>query len=153
MQSCIRLGHPVTFGALVVFSIIEMCISAFLTANDYTCRYILVLSVLTIICGTGFLTVFFLAPSSELGSVAAHYIFIALAWILWLAAAGEITSSGVKNCKSNFFEFAYCGQVWALGGLAWLICLLLMSMCVLVFNRSEAEMKRGYGFDGGLTEA
>jgi len=166
MESAIRIGHPIMFGAIVVFSIIEMCISAWITAKYNAnhnfpnsgvrarVRYILFVSIWTILFGSGFLVVFLVATTSALASVASHFFFLTVTWILWLAAAAAITQTlgGALNCHTQSF-FVYCGQLSALEGFAWLIWVLLTFMLLFVLIRGITSAKRGDGYAGALVEA
>lgn len=154
------------FGAIVVFSIIEMCISAWITAKYNAnhnfpnsgvrarVRYILFVSIWTILFGSGFLVVFLVATTSALASVASHFFFLTVTWILWLAAAAAITQTlgGALNCHTQSF-FVYCGQLSALEGFAWLIWVLLTFMLLFVLIRGITSAKRGDGYAGALVEA
>ncbi|KDR86110.1 hypothetical protein GALMADRAFT_235345 [Galerina marginata CBS 339.88] len=166
IDSFIRIGHPITFGALLVFSIIEMCISAWLTAkynahHNYPSssvkarvRYLLFVSIWTILISSVYLVAFLVASSSFVASVASHFIFLFLTWILWLAAAAAITAAvgGTLNCSTQDV-FVYCGQLNALEGFAWLIWVLLTFMLIFVLIRGIMSSKRGDGYGGGLVEA
>jgi len=166
MESAIRIGHPIMFGAIVVFSIIEMCISAWITAKYNAnhnfpnsgvrarVRYLLFVSIWTILFGSGFLVVFLVATTSALASVASHFFFLTVTWILWLAAAAAITQTlgGALNCHTQSF-FVYCGQLSALEGFAWLIWVLLTFMLLFVLIRGITSAKRGDGYAGALVEA
>ncbi|MCL6394512.1 hypothetical protein EXT73_31065, partial [Pectobacterium atrosepticum] len=138
-DTAVRRARPILFGSIVLFSIIEMCIAAWLTArynsrHDYPfgsvrarVRYILFYSVWTIVVGSLFLIMFWItAAGSIMTSVAAHFIFLFVTFILWLAAAAAITSSlgGGLSCSHQNF-WAYCGQLNAVEGFAWLIWILI----------------------------
>jgi len=154
------------FGSLVLFSIIEMCISAWITAKYNAnhnfpnsgvrarVRYILFLSIWTIVFGSGFLVAFLVSATSAFASVASHFFFLLVTWILWLAAAAAITQTlgGALNCNTQSF-FVYCGQLNALEGFAWLIWVLLTFMLLFVLIRGIMSAKRGDGYAGGLVEA
>jgi len=166
MDSLIRIGHPITFGALVVFSIIEMCISAWLTTkynahHNYPSlsvrdrvRYLLFVSIWTILFGSVYLVGFLMASGTFLASVASHFIFLLLTWVLWLAGAAAITAAvgGNLNCSTQDVFF-YCGQLNALEGFAWLIWVLLTFMLIFVLVRGIMSSKRGDGYSGSLVEA
>ncbi|KJA19174.1 hypothetical protein HYPSUDRAFT_44414 [Hypholoma sublateritium FD-334 SS-4] len=164
-DSAIQIGHPIAFGMLLVFSIIEMCISAWITAkynahhnfpNTGTrarVRYILFTSIWTIIFGSVYMAVFLVAVNHVLSSIASHVIFLSVTWILWLAAAAAITQTlgGSLNCANDSF-FVYCGQLNALEGFAWLIWVLLTLILIAVLIRGIVSAKNGSGFQGGLVD-
>jgi len=154
------------FGALVVFSIIEMCISAWITAKYNAhhnfpnsgvrarVRYLLFLSIWTLLFGSGFLVIFLLSATSAFASVASHFFFLSVTWILWLAAAAAITQTlgGALNCNTQSY-LVYCGQLNALEGFAWLIWVLLTFMLLFVLIRGITSAKRGDGYAAALVEA
>ncbi|KAF8954530.1 hypothetical protein BDZ97DRAFT_1864551 [Flammula alnicola] len=166
MDTVVRRGHPIMFGAIVIFSIIELCISAWITAKYNAhhnnpnsgirarVRYLLFVSIWTVIFGTAYLVVFLVSVSHVFASVASHFVFLAVTWILWLAGAAAITQTlgGSLNCANQSF-FVYCGQLSALEGFAWLIWVVLTFMLVLVLIRGITSAKEGDGYAGALVEA
>jgi len=158
MDVALRKGHPITFGAIVVFAIIEMCIAAWITAKYNShhnfpnsglrarVRYILFVSVWTILFSSAYLGLFMLYAGNMITSVASHFVFLFLTWILWLAAAAALTQSlgGTLDCKIQF-EFVYCGHLNALEGFAWLIWVVLTFMLIFVLVRGIMGARRGEG--------
>jgi len=189
MNSIVRMGHPsmfsrillfaalqlistfrnlVAFGVLLIVSLIELCIAAWITAKYNTnhnfptsstraqVRYLLFMSIWTIVFGTVYLVGFFVAANSVFVSVASHFFLCVLShsichlnrlivffpnqnfmrniiyslfltWILWLAAAAAITQTlGGALNCHNQTYFVYCSQLNALEGFAWLI------LCVVI---------------------
>ena len=159
LQLISHITNLVAFGALVIFSLIELSIAAWITAKYNAnhnfptssararVRYTLFMSIWTTIFGSVYLVGFLVAASSIFVSVASHFFLyvlyhlnffrhffsnqilvrnltysLFLTWILWLAAAAAITSTlgGALNCHAQSF-FAYCSQLNALSGFAWLI--------------------------------
>lgn len=165
MNTIIRFGYPVIFGLMLIFTIIEMCISAWLTGqfnarhNNTTAdektrvRYILFCSVWTIVFGGAYFITFLLAISGIITSIASHSLFLFVTWILWLAAAAAITSTlgGSLNCHFDPVFF-YCEHLNALMGFAWLIFILLTIILILVLVRGTISAKRGDGYRGSLRE-
>jgi hypothetical protein len=166
MNTIVRRGHPIAFSALIIFSLIEMSIAAWITAKYNTNHsfptssaqarvcYVLFMSIWTIIFGSLYLGGFIVATTSIFASVASHFFFLLLTWILWLAAAAAMTQTlgGALNCDAQTY-FVYCSQLNALSGFAWLIWVLLTLMLVFVLIRGIASAKRGDGLAGGLVEA
>ncbi|GLB41881.1 hypothetical protein LshimejAT787_1004810 [Lyophyllum shimeji] len=155
---------PVIFSILVAFSIIELAISAWLTArfnlrHDYInvgerdkVRYTLFCATWTI-AGSGFFLILFLhsATGSVLTSILAHLIYLSLTWIFWVAAAIAITTmlGGGLNC-SNQDNFVYCGQLNALEAFAWIIWIIVTLTLIFVCIRGISAARRGDGYNGGL---
>ncbi|KIM47224.1 hypothetical protein M413DRAFT_23459 [Hebeloma cylindrosporum] len=167
MNSVVRKGHPVAFGALALFALIELSIAAWITAKynskhnspgssvTVRVRYILFMSVWTIVFGGLYLVGFIVAGAGSMfTSVASHFFFLFLTWILWLAAAAAITQTlgGALNCHTQTY-FVYCGQLNALEGFAWLIVVMVTLMLLFVLIRGIQSARRGDGFAGGLVEA
>jgi hypothetical protein len=165
MDTIIRRGHPIAFGFLVFFATIEMCISAWITAKyngnhnapnsgvRARVRYILFLSLWTMIFGGLYLGAFLAAANSIVSSVASHFVFLAVTWILWLAAAAAITQTlgGSLSCSLSFF--VYCGQLNALMAFAWIIFVLLTFILIAVLVRGIRSAKSGDGYRGALVDA
>lgn len=166
-DSAVRRAHPILFGSIILFSIIEMCIAAWLTArynarHDYPfkavrirVRYILFCSIWTIFVGTIYLILFWVtAVGSIFTSVAAHFIFLFITFILWIAAAAAITQSlggGLSCSHQNFWN--YCGQLNAVEGFAWLIWILVTFTLIMVIIRGIAAARSGDGYGGGLVSS
>jgi len=163
-DSAVRRAHPILFGSIVLFSLIEMCVAAWLTAkyngnHNYPfgavrtrVRYILFCSIWTALVGMIFLVLFWVVSAgSMLTSVAAHFIFLSITFILWIAAAAAITQSlgGGLSCSHQNF-WAYCGQLNAVEGFAWLIWILVTFTLIMVIVRGIAAARAGDGVRGGL---
>jgi len=165
MDAAIRKGHPIMFGAIVVFAIIEMCIAAWITAKYNAnhnspnsglrarVRYILFVSIWTVLLGSAYLGLFLAMAGTFITSVVSHFVFLAVTWIFWLAAAAALTQSvgGSLNCSVQT-KFVYCGQLNALEGFAWLIWVLLTFMLILVLIRGILGARRGDGVAAPMVE-
>ncbi|KAI0042267.1 hypothetical protein FA95DRAFT_590001 [Auriscalpium vulgare] len=89
MGGAVRLGHSVTLGVVIFFSIITLSISAWLssrysshhnyinTSERDRVRFLLFCSVWTIVLAPVFLATFLVAPAHIIASVAAHGIWCA----------------------------------------------------------------------------
>jgi len=153
------------FGGIIVFSIIEMCIAAWITAKYNAhhnfpnsglrarVRYILFVSIWTVLLGSVYLGVFLTMAGSMITSVFSHFIFLSVTWIFWLAAAAALTQSvgGSLDCDIQT-KFVYCGHLNALEGFAWLIWVLLTFMLILVLIRGIIAGRRGDGVAAPMVE-
>jgi len=164
MEAYVRRGHPIAFSILLMFSIIELSISAWLVSrynhhhnyrnltNRDRVRYTLFASTWTVV-GSLFFLILFLhsATGSILTSVASHLIFLVLTWIIWTAAAVSITAmlGGGLNCPTQR-SFVYCGQLNALEGFAWIIWIIVTLMLIVCIIRGVSASRRGDGYRGGL---
>jgi len=165
MDVAMRKGHPIMFGGIVVFSIIEMCIAAWITAKYNArhnfpnsglrarVRYILFVSIWTVLLGSVYLGLFISMAGSMVTSVGSHFIFLAVTWIFWLAAAAALTQSvgGSLNCSIQT-KFVYCGQLNALEGFAWLIWVVLTFMLIFTIIRGIKTARRGDGVAASMVE-
>ncbi|KAJ7075614.1 hypothetical protein B0H15DRAFT_653478 [Mycena belliarum] len=163
MDTHVRRGHPITFGLIILFGIIELAFSAWLTSEfnkhpeDRTLgqqdrvRFTLFASIWTVVFSALFFILFMhSANGSVLTSVLSHLIFLALTWIIWTAAAVAVTQmiGGGLNCRLD--EFVYCDQLNVLEAFAWLIWLLVTFATIVVIVRGISALRRGDGYRGGL---
>ncbi|KAA1478087.1 hypothetical protein DENSPDRAFT_657396 [Dentipellis sp. KUC8613] len=160
----VRRGHPITFTLIIIFAIIELALSAWLTArfNDHhnflsnavrdRVRFLLFCSVWTLVFAPFFMVLFFVAPGSWLASLAAHGIFLFMTWVFWLSGAAAITDaySGRLNCSHHF---VYCGQQNALEAFAWIEWVLLTFVFFVVLFMGVGAVRRGDGYRGPLIAA
>ncbi|KAI9066553.1 hypothetical protein FKP32DRAFT_1589632 [Trametes sanguinea] len=158
----IRRGHPVIFGLIILFSIIELAISAWLVSRfnlrhdflsiavrDRT-RFLLFTSCWTIFFGLFYFALFIHSPTGGImTSVLSHAVFLIITWIFWTAGAAAITAAlgGGLNCSQHF---VYCGQLNALEGFAWVVWIFVTFALLVVFFRGISASRRGDGFRGGL---
>ncbi|KAJ7463787.1 hypothetical protein FB451DRAFT_460575 [Mycena latifolia] len=164
MDTHVRRGHPITFGLIIFFGIIELSLAAWLTSqfnkhmHEHTLaerdrvHFTLFASTWTIVFSALFLILFMhSANGSILTSVLAHLVFLGLTWIIWTAAAAAITQmlGGGLNCKTQDI-FAYCNQLNALEAFAWIEWLLVTFAILVVIVRGIAATRRGDGYRGGL---
>jgi len=156
-DSLIRPGYFIFFGALVLFAIIELSISAWLTArydshHDYLSiterdrvEYLLFCSIWTTFLSPIFPALLFFESTLILTGIAAHVIFLFLSWVFWLSGAAAITEAlgGTLNCD---FHTVYCGQLNALEAFAWIIWVLLTLgfIVVLAFAVRARQRREGY---------
>ncbi|GBE77313.1 hypothetical protein BKA93DRAFT_767901 [Sparassis latifolia] len=160
----IRRGHTIVFAFIIVFAIIELSISAWLTARynshhnfptsairDRT-RFILFASSWTVLFSSLYLILFLHSPSgSILTSVLSHAIFLFMTWVFWLAGAAAITQAlgGGLSC-GKFDHVTYCGQLNALEGFAWVLFIVTFFALFIVFLRGISATRRGDGLRGQL---
>ncbi|KAH9923207.1 uncharacterized protein BXZ73DRAFT_51106 [Epithele typhae] len=158
----ITRGHPVIFGFIILFSIIELAIAAWLVSrfnlrHDFLslavrngARFLLFTSSWTVFFSLFYFALFFHSPTgSALTSVLSHAVFLTFAWIFWTAGAASITAAlgGGLNCSVHF---VYCGQLNALEGFAWIIWIFITLALFVTLLRGISASRRGDGFSGGL---
>jgi hypothetical protein len=163
-DTTIRWGHRVTFGAIVLFSIIELCIAAWLAAqyaahHNYPrvsvrdrVRFVLFCATWTVSFGSMMMILFLHSTTGPLASIGAHLLFLGLTWIMWTAGAAAITQAlgGGLHCKTQDL-FVYCTHLNALEGFAWLIWILVTFALIAVLIRGITRKGDGYG--AGLVSA
>jgi hypothetical protein len=159
----VQKGHPFVFGLIILFSIIELSISAWLTSRynlrhnspntstTTTVRFILFSSVWTILLSFAYSFVFQLWTYKPFAGTLSHLIFLVLTWILWLAAAASITTNlgGTLDCKNQSL-FDYCGQLNALMAFSWLTWSLITLALILILFCGIRSARRGDGYSGSL---
>lgn len=162
----VRRGHPVIFGALIVFGIVEVAISGFLVGrynsrHDYPntsvrdrSRFLLFCSIWTIFLGAFYLALFQQSPSNGtiMTSVGSHLLFLALTWIFWTAGAASITAAlkGGHNCSKLHYDLAYCNQLNALEGFAWVEWIFATLALAVTIALALRAVRRGDGYRGQM---
>jgi hypothetical protein len=161
----IRRGHPIIFGLMVFFAIIELSISAWLvsrfnanhnfvsTTERDRVRYLLFLSCWTVFFSFLYLVLFLHSAStgSTLTSVGSHAIYLFITWLFWTAGAAAITETlgGGLNCSNNK-RFVYCGQLNALMAFAWIEWSVVTVAFAFVLVRGIIVARRGDGYRSQL---
>ncbi|KAF8191642.1 hypothetical protein K438DRAFT_1675742 [Mycena galopus ATCC 62051] len=164
MSTHVRRGHPITFGLIIFFGVVELALSAWLTSkfnmlhNQRSLserdrvRFTLFTTTWTIF-SSGLLLILFWHSSdgSILTSVLSHLIILGFSWIMWTAVAASVTEmlGGGLNCKTQD-AYVYCNQLNALEGFAWLEWLLVTFAIVVVLVRGILAARRGDGYRGSL---
>ncbi|KAF9055554.1 hypothetical protein BJ165DRAFT_1398385 [Panaeolus papilionaceus] len=165
MDAMTRKVHPILLGLILLFSIIDMCISAWITAKYNAnhnnpdsgirarVRFAVFTSVWSIVITTILLVAFLFMPANGLASVGSQFVLLMITWILWLAVAASITQTlgGALDCTTEE-KFVYCGQLNALQGFNWLIWVLLTFIVIWVLIRGIQAARRGEGFGGSMVE-
>ncbi|KAJ7045270.1 hypothetical protein C8F04DRAFT_1249697 [Mycena alexandri] len=173
----VRRGHPITLGLMILFGIIELSLSAWLTSqfnrfhNERTLserdrvRFTLFTSTWTVVWAALLLLLFaHSATGSMLTSVLAHLVLpaylydlqlifpsLGFTWLLWTAAAAAITDmlGGGLNCRLED-AFAYCNHLNALEAFAWIEWLLCTFAIAVVIWRGISSARSGNGYRGSL---
>ncbi|EIW87297.1 hypothetical protein CONPUDRAFT_79403 [Coniophora puteana RWD-64-598 SS2] len=159
----IRRGHPIIFGLLILFSIIELAITAWLTSmfNDFNnffsfaerdrIRFLLFTSIWTLLFSFLLMGSFWRLPEHLFSSTGSHIFLLLLTWVFWTAGAASLTSAlgGGLNCNTNTF-IAYCGQLNAAEAFAWINWILVTIALFVVAGRGISGARRGDGIRGPL---
>ncbi|KAE9408875.1 hypothetical protein BT96DRAFT_953774 [Gymnopus androsaceus JB14] len=159
----IRRGHPIVFSLLVLFGIVELAISAWLTSrfskfhdnNNLSeasrVHYTLFTSCWTVVTALFLGLLFFQSPTGALTSILVHVVWLTLTWIFWTACAAAVTEmlGGGLNCN-DITGFNYCGQLNALEAFAWIEWVLTTFVLIAVLIRAVTASRRGDGYRGGL---
>jgi len=162
-EDWIRKGHPIVLGTLVVYSIVELSISAFLIAqfNRYgnyfstdefdRTAFLLFASIWTLVLSALYIFFFFTMPDSVMSSVGSHVSFLIITWIFWTAGAASITSAlgGGLDCSTEVV-FVYCGHLNALQTFSWMIWIVVTFAIVVVAIRGVIAARHGDGLKGPL---
>jgi len=155
-DSALRRGYFIFFTVIVVFAIIVLAISAWLTArygSNYPftterdrVHFLLFCSVWTTLLSPIFPTLLLLELAEVLTSIAAHVAFLFLSWVFWLSGAAALTASldDVPTCRF----FLFCSHLSALEAFAWMewIVMTVGFACIIVI----AVRGRGQGYNAPL---
>jgi hypothetical protein len=157
--SFLKPGYFIFFVAIFVFAIIELSISAWVTARYNThhdflstslrdrVRFLLFCSIWTTFLSPLFPVLLLLGGVEVLASVAAHLIFLFITWVFWLSGAAAITESlgGGLDCSRHF---VYCGQLNALEAFAWIEWVFLTLGFIFAIVVAVRSGQRGEGYGG-----
>ncbi|PSS29777.1 hypothetical protein EW026_g6039 [Hermanssonia centrifuga] len=160
----VRRGHPIVFGLLILFAIIELALSAWLTSRynahhnfpstgvrDRT-RFLLFTSIWTVFFSFLYMILFLHSASSGsvLTSVGSHGIFLFITWVFWIAGSAAITAAlgGGLNCGRD--PINYCDQLNALEAFGWIETVLTTFAILIVMFRGISASRRGDGLRGQL---
>jgi len=158
-ETSIRRGYFIFFAVIIVLAIIELSISAWLTAryeshHNYLSiaerdrvHFLLFCSIWTTLLSPVFPILLFIGSLEILLSFAAHVIFLSLSWVLWLSGAAAITDSlrGGLDCN---LPFVYCSQLNALEAFAWIEWVVLTVGFIFILVVTVRALQRGEGWFG-----
>ncbi|KAI0305035.1 hypothetical protein BC826DRAFT_29965 [Russula brevipes] len=176
-ETSIRRGYFIFFAVIIVLAIIELSISAWLTAryeshHNYLSiaerdrvHFLLFCSIWTTLLSPVFPILLFIGSLEILLSFAAHVIFLSLSWVLWLSGAAAITDSlrGGLDCKyvaaayiqsrwhsyrTQSLPFVYCTQLNALEAFAWIEWVVLTVGFIFILVVTVRALQRGEGWFG-----
>ncbi|KAG8683747.1 hypothetical protein FRC09_015876 [Ceratobasidium sp. 395] len=165
LDTHVRRGHPITFGLLIFFGIIEGAIATWLTTrfnqhHNYLntsvrdrVRLLTFTSWWTVLFCAILLAIFMRSPTGSIAtSVLAHLVFLGITWVLWTAGAASITAAlgGGINCSRVQEQVVYCNQLNALEGFAWVEWILTTFAIFVVIICAVRSMRRGDGARGSL---
>ncbi|KZO89542.1 hypothetical protein CALVIDRAFT_47877 [Calocera viscosa TUFC12733] len=165
----VRRGHPIVFGLIIFFGIIEGSISTWLisrynhsggyptTAFRDRTGLTAFTSWWTVLFGIIYLVLFLHSAStgSMLTSVTSHGIWLFITWILWTACAASITAmlGGGVNCANLDYALPYCNQLVAQEAFAWIEFILFTFALIMVVVSGRRAVLRGDGWGGQLIYA
>ncbi|GAA5821088.1 hypothetical protein JCM3770_000085, partial [Rhodotorula araucariae] len=127
-----KRGHIATFSLLILFSLIEWAIAAYLVNtynkhNNYPShsirdrvRFLLFTGLWTFVFSIFYLVGFLKATASFLFSIASHAVWLFVTWVFWLAGTAALTASlnGSLDCGS--FNGPHCDTLNALEAFGWI---------------------------------
>ncbi|KAI0029451.1 hypothetical protein K488DRAFT_56328 [Vararia minispora EC-137] len=160
----VRRFHPVTLGLLTLFSIVELCITAWLQAHynahhnypnlstrDRT-TFLLFASSWTIFFSLAFITLFMHSAStgSVLTSVASHFVIFFMTWVFWTAGAASITSALGGGIDCSNAGIPYCDQLMAEMAFAWICWAFVTIFLIAILGLGIRTIRRGSGYRGQL---
>ncbi|CAE7167816.1 unnamed protein product [Rhizoctonia solani] len=164
LSTHVRRGHPIVFGLLIFFGIIDGAIAAWLT-HRYKERhdwinvsvrdrvYLLLFTAWwTVLFSAIILALFMRSASSRFASILVHLAFLGITWVFWTAGAASLTASlgGGINCSRVAEQIVYCNQLNALMGFAWVEWALTTIAIFVVIICAIRSARRGDGTRGAL---
>jgi len=156
-----RRGHPVLFGILLVFGIIEGAVTAWLV-NQYDyygypnssirdrVRFLVFTAWWTVVFSAGYIAVFFTAPGSFLASIASHGVWVFITWVFWLSGAAALTAALGGGLSCGLTNLAYCSQLNASIAFAWIEFIVITILLALIAFVGTSAMRRGDKLSAGL---
>ncbi|GFZ45366.1 hypothetical protein JCM24511_03092 [Saitozyma sp. JCM 24511] len=162
LEPHIRRGHPIFFGLLLLFAIIEGSITAWLVAkyndnNSYPnnsfrdrLKFLVFTSWWTVLFSALYIAGFLLSAGSFLVSIASHAVWLFITWVFWLSGVAALTAAlgGGQRCSHS--SLTYCSQLVAAEAFGWIEVILISVIFVLVLVIGSAALRRGDRLSAGL---
>lgn len=104
----------------------------------------------TVVFSAAYLAVFLLAAESFLASIASHAIWLFLTWVFWLAGAAALTAALGGGLSCGLTNLAYCGQLNAAIGFAWIEWIVITVLFVFILVLGSSALRRGDRLSAGL---
>ncbi|EPQ60013.1 hypothetical protein GLOTRDRAFT_97416 [Gloeophyllum trabeum ATCC 11539] len=159
----VRRGHPVLFGLIIFFGIVELALSAWLTSrynahHNYPSgavrdrsRFLLFASIWTVVISPAYMGLFLASSAGSIfTSIASHFIFLLLSWVFWLAGAASLTAALGGGLSCHLDATSYCGQLNAEEGFAWIQFIMFTLALIFVLARGISVSRAGDGLRGQL---
>ncbi|AAW42957.1 expressed protein [Cryptococcus deneoformans JEC21] len=151
----IRRGHPAFMGALLLFAIIEGCITAYLVAqfnDDDTypshsyrdrLKFLVFTSWWTVVFAAAYMAAFLAAAGSFVSSIASHLAIWTVTWIFWLAAAASYTAALGGGMRCSVSDVAHCSSLVAAEAFAWIEWIIMTIFFIFLLTIAGAALRRG----------
>jgi len=165
MDTHVRRGHPILFGLITLFALIEGIITAWLVSNyqgsaqggypnnhfRHTLRFGVFVSWWTFVFAIAYIFFFLYGTGGMISSIASHAIWLFVTWVFWLALAASITNmlGGSINCGSS--HLVYCHQNQAAQAFAWIEWILLTVAFAFVVVLATRSIRSGDKMSGPLS--
>jgi len=160
-ETSIRRGHPIIFGLLCLFALIEGSVSAWLVMeynrHGYpddsvrdSVRFLVFTSWWTFVFSALYLAFFITDILGWFTSIASHGLWLFITWVFWLAGAGAFTSAvgGGLNCSGSSVQ--HCNQLAATEAFAWIEWILMTAAFVVVVMIGFTSYRSGDSLRNGL---
>lgn len=158
----VRRAHPIIFGLIALWAIIEGSITSYLVAkfnsnNSYPnnsfrdrLKFAVFVSWWTVVFSIAYLVFFQLGSGGVISSVASHGIWLFVTWVFWLAVAASITSmlGGGKRCSHS--DLLYCNQNVAAQAFAWIEWITVTVAFIVVIILGARAIRRGDRVSGPI---
>lgn len=149
------------FGLLIFFAFVEMIQVAVLVASGNRhgydtaslrdrLRFLLFVSLWTIILGGAYLAGFLVAAGSFLFSIASHTVFIVLTWIFWLVGAAALTGTLSGHVSGGDASYAHPNQLNSAEAFSWIPFVLSTILLIGIISAAVRSARSGNGFGGAV---
>ncbi|GAA6029647.1 hypothetical protein JCM8097_000983 [Rhodosporidiobolus ruineniae] len=154
----LKRGHIATFSFLILFSLIEWAIAAWLVAHfnkhgapnssvNGKVRFLLFTGLWTFVFSIVYVIGFLKATTSFAFSIASHAVWIFITWVFWLSGAAAITAALGSNWHGGNSDTLY-----ALEGFAWLNWIIVTFLFIGVIFTGFRSARSGNGFGGAMVD-
>ncbi|ORX40223.1 hypothetical protein BD324DRAFT_616956 [Kockovaella imperatae] len=166
-DTTVRRGHPILFGLILLFSLIEGCDTAYIvgqynSADNYPnhsirdrSRFLVFTSWWTVVFSALYLAFYLTGIFEIFTSIASHGVWLFITWVFWLAGAAAWSaalSGGVYCGVPGEIGHYHCHQLLAAEAFAWITWILMTFALIVVILLGSRALRSGNRLSGGLTE-
>ncbi|GAA6014631.1 hypothetical protein JCM10207_006884 [Rhodosporidiobolus poonsookiae] len=160
----VKRGHLASFGLLILFSLIQWCIAAYLVAtynqhHNYPSnsikdkvRFLLFTGLWTFVFSIVYVVGFLQATTSFAFSIASHAVWLFVTWVFWLSGAAAITAALDGGLTCSDWNRPHCNTLNALEGFSWLCWIIVTIQLAVIAFVGMRSARSGNGFGGAMVD-